>query len=516
MKRFIVVILSTLIYLSSFAQMSSRDIDRLVEDAMQKFKVVGTSISIVKDGKIIYSKGYGLKSIESKEQADKNTQYCIASNSKAFTTTALAMLVEDGKLSWEDKVVDYIPEFKMYNDYVTNNFNIQDLLTHRSGLGLGAGDLTIFPDGSDFTIIDIAKNFQYMKPQTPFRTHFDYDNLLYLIAGEVLQRVSGMSWENFIETRILKPLEMNHSVSGIDMLKDKKDLASPHATEKDEIKVIPQYAQMINGAAAGIYASSDDVAKWMLVHLNHGRYGDNLEQQLFSQDSQNELWRIHTVTETNRNPRYNSHFSGYGLGFDLSDIRGNMKVSHTGGMPGMLSKVIMIPDLDFGLVILTNTSEGGAFLFESVSSAIVDSYLGLDDFKWVDKYYAYSKTREEHADSVTIHVWETVKKVNQKKINKEKYIGIYQDPWFGKIEVFMKDKQLWFKSYRSLKLNGAMYYYQNDTFAIKWEYRDMNADALAIFTFDGKEKVQAIKMKGISPNIDFSFDFQDLDLKRMD
>jgi len=308
---------------------------------------------------------------------------------------------------------------------------------------------------------------------------------------------------------------MNHSVSGINRLTDKTDLASPHATVNNTNHIIPQYNQMINGAAAGIYSSSTDISKWMLVHLNQGKYGKNLEQALFNKESQNEMWKIHTTTRVSRNPRYNSHFAGYGLAFDLTDELGHMKVSHTGGMPGMLSKVTMIPDLNLGLVILTNTSDGGALLFETVSNSIIDSYLGLDDFKWVDKYYAYFQSVQLETDSIVNQVWKTVDKAKKSKKQLNNYIGIYQDKWFGKVELFMKDKQLWFKSYRSPKLNGPVYYYQANTFAVKWEYQDMNADAFIIFSLDEKGKAQGITMKGISPTIDFSFDFQDLDFYRV-
>ncbi|MFN2393936.1 MAG: serine hydrolase domain-containing protein, partial [Pyrinomonadaceae bacterium] len=175
-----------------YAQISTKEIDALVEKAMKEFNVAGVAVAVVKDGKIIHEKGYGVRSIDSKQPVNAHTNFQIASNSKAFTTAALAILVEEGKLSWKDKVKTHIPEFKMYNEYVTENFLIEDLLTHRSGLGLGIGDLMSFPDGADFTIKDILNSFQYFKPVSAFRTQYDYDNQLYIVAGEVIARVSGM------------------------------------------------------------------------------------------------------------------------------------------------------------------------------------------------------------------------------------------------------------------------------------------------------------------------------------
>lgn len=188
-------------------EIRSSQIDSLVNKAMSISPCAGIAVVVIKDDKIVHSKGYGVTSVNSKE----NTLFAIASNSKAFTAAALAILVDEGKLGWNDKVVTHIPEFKMYDPYVTANFNIQDLLTHRSGLGLGAEDLMFFPDGSDFTIEDMLNSFQYQRPTSAFRTKFDYDNLLYVVAGEVIARVSGMNWAKFVETKIMMPLGMQRS-----------------------------------------------------------------------------------------------------------------------------------------------------------------------------------------------------------------------------------------------------------------------------------------------------------------
>ena len=299
-------------------------------------------------------------------------------------------------------------------------------------------------------------------------------------------------------------------------MKDKSNLSAAHSSETGSIKKIATYNEMVNSAAGGILSNVNDMSNWMIMHLNKGKYGNDLKSTLFSLKNHNEMWRLHTVEETNTFPRYNSHFNGYGLGWFLNDMKGNLSVSHTGGLPGMLSIVRMIPDLNLGIVILTNTENGGGALFSAVSNTIIDSYLGLDDFGWVDKYHSRFKDHKNTGDDVTNKVWETVATAKNTAMKKESYIGMYEDKWFGKMEIFQKGKQLWIKSYRSPKLNGPMAFYNPNTFAIKWEYQDMNCDALATFTLDEKGKGQSITMKGISPNIDFSFDFQDLDLQRIE
>lgn len=514
-----VVILVILINSFIYPQISSRKIDKLVNEAMEAFNVTGVAVGIVKNGKIIHSKGYGVKSIDTNEPVNEHTNFAIASNTKAFTTAALSILVDEGKLFWDDKVVDHIPEFKMYNEYVTQNFIIKDLITHRSGLGLGAGDLQFWPTGADFSMEDILTNFQYFEPKSAIRTKYDYDNILYVVAGEVIARVSGISWEEFVKTRIINPLNMNNTYCSYGKISDFSNVATPHSSTSGTIKIVAPFEndpETINGAAVAIISNVNDLCNWMLVHLNKGKYGENLENELFSEKNHREMWKIHTVFNADTSERYNSHFAGYGLGWSLSDVLGNMRVTHGGYVSGMLSVTVMIPDINLGLVILTNTEISGRLLGRSVANTIVDKYLRIKDLDWIEYYYNKAQKSEAKADSSITKVWEIVEADKDESINKEDYIGIFKDNWFGKVEVYINDDQLWFKSYRSPKLSGPMYHYKANAFAIRWENRDLDADAFAIFSLDEEGIAQSIKMKGISPNIDFSYDFQDLDLKRIE
>jgi len=204
MYRMILILLVVLPF-DGFSQtkVTSGFIDSMVNISLNTFPQAGIGIAVIQDGEVTHLKGYGIRSAESGEQVDENTLFTIASNTKAFTTTALGMLVDQGKLSWDDKVIDHIPEFRMYDPYVTANFTIVDLLTHRSGLGLGAGDLMFYPPGADFTVDDVIQSFQYQTPVSAFRTKYDYDNLLYIVAGEIIHRVSGKSWDQFVEEEII-------------------------------------------------------------------------------------------------------------------------------------------------------------------------------------------------------------------------------------------------------------------------------------------------------------------------
>ena len=498
--------------------LSSKQIDSIVQSSMTMMPLAGLAVAVVKDGKVIHAKGYGVSSIESGKKVDENTLFAIASNSKAFTTTALAMLVDEGKLNWNDKVVDHIPEFKMYDPYITANFNIQDLLTHRSGLGLGAGDLMFFPDGSDFTVEDVLNSFQYQKPVSPFRTKYDYDNLLYVVAGELVARISGMSWAEFVENNIMKPIGMMRSAGVYQRIAVKSNVAFPHATDKGKLKQLEHYLKNDEtlGAAGGIYSSVSDLSNWLFLHLNNGKYGKDLKEQLISEQNHAELWKPHTNIRFNIEPDlpYRSHFQAYGLGWFLQDKAGVVTVEHTGGLPGMLSRTILIPELNVGVVVLTNTDPGG-YSYWTIAMEIVDAYLGVKRKDWISFSEKRIQEMEKEGDSVTTAAWNIVSRTNFDELDFNDFVGTYHDNWFGDIQVYLKDGKLWFRSMRSPKLTGEMFFYRANTFAIKWNYTDMPCDAFAMFDLDENGKAISIKMKGISPNIDFSFDFQDLDLKRV-
>ena len=515
MNKIKLIVLLILFTCNSFAQISEKQVDELVENTLKSFNVPGIAVAIVKDGKIVLSKGYGVKSILTKEKVDANTLFGIASNSKAFTTAAIAMLVDEKKLNWDDKVIQYIPEFKMYNEYVTNEFTIRDLVTHRSGLGLGAGDLMIWPDGSDFKAIDIIRNLQYLKPVSAFRTKYDYDNLLYIVAGEVIAKVSRKSWCDFIEERILKPLEMKNSAASYLRLKDTTNIIAPHVPTDGTLKVISRYKNQTFDAAAGIYSSVNDLSKWMIMQLQNGKYGPENQYQLFSNKEQNEMWSLQTIIPVNTKPPYNTHFSGYGLGWFLSDVKGYKQVTHTGGLEGIVTQTTLFPELNLGIVVLTNQQSGAAFT--AITNTIKDSYLNIPYTNYVEFYSKREKDNIAQADKTTDEAWKTVaNNVNEKKkIDLSKYTGFYIDHWFGQIELSEKKGKLFFKSIRSPQLYGEVFFYKDNTFIVKWNNRSFNADAFLFIEKDETGKSIEIKMKPISHLTDFSYDFQDLNFVRI-
>jgi CubicO group peptidase (beta-lactamase class C family) len=494
--------------------LSSSEIDSVAEKARIAFNVPGIAVAVIKDGKIIHSKGYGVRSLNTGLPVDENTLFGIASNSKAFTAFALGILVDEGKISWDDKVRKWIPEFKLYSPYVTEEFTIRDLLTHRSGLGLGAGDLMFFPDSSNFELKDILYNLQFLKQVSGFRTKFDYDNNMYIVAGEVVRRASGISWDEFVETRIMQPIGMNMSACSFNQLKDKSDVIDAHAEVEGKVRVIARSMMKVGHSAGGINSNISDLSKWVELLLAQGKYGPNLTS-LYKPKIQKEIWSPQTIMQSGDPGYYNTHFKAYGFGFFIEDVKGYKELSHTGGLEGMVTQITMIPELQLGIIVLTNQQESAAFI--SITNEIKDGYLGLSRKDWISElassrnsYLAYNKT-------VTDPIWADINKtqLNPPKIDFNIYSGTYRDPWLGDVIISIKDGKYWFDSKRSPKLTGEMLPYKGNSFVVKWRDRSMDADAFVMFRLNENGQAEGMQMKAVSPLTDFSYDFQDLDFKKI-
>jgi len=513
MKKNLLLLLLSAFFYQLNAQISSRQIDSIAEKSLKTFDVPGMAVAVVKDGKIIHIKGYGVASLNTGEKINEHTRFAIASNSKAFTSAALGMLIDEGKIKWTTLVTDIIPEFKLYNPYVTENFMIADLLCHRSGLGLGAGDLMFWPGIPEFTKNDIIHNLRFLKPVSPFRTKYDYDNLLYMVAGEVVGRVSGMSWEDFVEENIFKPLGMDESATSWQRLKNKANVIDAHAPVNGKVQVVNREMNEVLNAAGGIYSSVSDMSKWAIMQMDNGLYGNNLSKRLFSDEVHTDMWTIHTVIPIKGISSYKSQFRGYGLGWNLIDEMGHMVASHTGGLLGMVTQVTLIPDMKLGIIVFTNQQSGAAFL--SVTNSIKDAYYGIKKQDRIKQQYESVVAGEKRAKEITDKVWRDIQSVTAKPANLEKFVGTYKDEWFGKVTISKKGNDLYFTSEKSPDLHGPMSFYKESTFVIKWEDRSLDADAFINFGFDFSGKPVSATMKAISPLTDFSFDFQDLNFSRM-
>ncbi len=507
---FAFIILSSSVFSSKAQTITSAEIDALVERTLKTFDVPGIAVAVIKDDKVIHAKGYGVRSLRTQQKVDENTLFGVASNSKAYTAAALGMLVDEKKITWDTKVTDIIPEFKLYNPYVTEEFTIRDLLCHRSGMGLGAGDLMMWPDSSDFTKADIIHNLRYLKPVSSFRSKYDYDNNLYIVAGEVVARVSGTSWEDFVEKRIMQPLGMTKTAASLSRLKDKSNVIDPHAPVNGKVQAIGIDWSETANAAGGIYSSVSDMSKWVIAQINGGKYGDG-SKRLFSQEVHEEMWTPQTIIPVHGPTAYNTHFSSYGLGWFLSDVKGYKQATHTGGLAGIVTQVTILPEMKLGIIVFTNQQVGAAFT--AITNTIKDSYLGMPKVDRVAEYHARVVAGNENAKKITGEIWTAIdaQQKNTIKIDLSQFTGTFRDAWFGDVTISLKNGKLMFASRRSPRLSGEMLYYKGNTFVAKWNDRSLDADAFVKFNLDTEGKAAGMTMEAISPLTDFSFDFQDLE-----
>lgn len=496
--------------------LNGSQIDSLVQKTMITFDVPGMAVAVLKDGKIYHKNTYGIRSLKTGAKVDENTLFGIASNTKAFTTAALAQLVDKNKLDWDTKVTDIIPEFKLNDAYVTNEFTVRDLVTHRSGLGLGAGDLMVFPASNTTTKKELIHNLRYLKPVSSFRSKYDYDNLLYIVAGEIVARVSGKSYDEYISDNLLKPLGMERSKLSISEIEADPNRIDGHAPVNGKLETTVATFTQIATPAAGIYASINDMTKWVQAQLDKGKYGPKLKDSLFSEKAHREMWTPQTIVRSGSGP-YNTHFSAYGLGWFLSDVNGYFQATHTGGLLGIVSQVTIIPELELGIIVLTNQQSGAAF--SAITNSIKDRYFGI---KGKDRILNYNERRlagERKEDSINNAVDNAIKGQLKSKTSKpkhENFIAEYKDPWFGKVSISEQNGRLHFKAAKVSDLTGTMTFYKGNSYVVRWNDASLKADAFVTFRLNTEGKATGFTMSPISPLTDFSYDYQDLDFKRID
>lgn len=488
------------------------DLDAYVARAMTTFQVPGLALAVVKEGQVVVAKGFGVKKLGDPAPVDAKTLFGIASNTKLFTATALGLLVEDGKIEWDAPVVRYLPAFQMWDPYVTRELTVRDLLVHRSGLGLGAGDLLWWP-GSTYDRKQVVHQLRFIQPATSFRTAYAYDNVLYLAAGEVIEAVSGKSWEDFVNSRILAKVGMTGSNVRHSAAISTGNIAATHAEVDGVVRVIKPFDSDLTNPAGGINSNAEDMAKWMIVQLAHGRLADG--SRLFSEATSRELTTLVTPMPIADPPSplaaLRPNFRGYALGLDVRDYRGRKLLMHTGGLPGYVSRVLMIPDGGVGIAVLTNQESGAAF--DSIAYRIADQYLDAPVTDWIDAYQRVTALQRSAFESAEKKDASARNTASRPSLPLAKYAGTYTDAWYGDIIVAQEGEKLVMRFSHTPLLVGDMEHWQYDTFAVRWRDRELRADAFVTFALNPDGTIDSAKMKAISASTDFSYDFQDLLLK---
>lgn len=489
------------------------DFDAYVRRVMERFEVPGVAVAIVKDGQVVLAKGYGVRSMGAVDPVDERTLFGIASNTKVFTATALGILVEEGKLEWDDPVVRYLPSFQMYDPWVTRQITVRDLLVHRSGLGLGAGDLMFWPPTS-FTRPELVNRLRYIPPATSFRSAYAYDNVLYPVAGEVIAAVSGMSWEEFVTSRILRPAGMTGSDVRLSHPDSVPNAAMTHGRVDGTVRPVTPYLGDVVNPAGGIFSNAEDMARWVMVQIDSGRVAGG-EGRVFGPSVTRELWKPVTPMPFGNPPPelepLRHHFQFYALGLRAQDYRGEQMLTHTGGLPGYLSQVAFLPERRLGVVVLTNQESGEAF--NSITYHVLDHYLDAPAWDWLGGFAALKARNDSALEEFEARTAAQRESDAGPSLRLGAYAATYRDAWYGDIDIAMEGGGLVIRFSRSPDLVGDLEHWHYDTFLVRWRKRELRADAFITFGLTAEGSVGSASMKPASPAVDFSFDFQDLLLK---
>lgn len=494
---------------NSWAQINTTDLEEVINTSMARFDVPGMAVAVVQDDKVVFAKGFGTSNLNTNAKVNKDTLFGIASNTKAFTSAALAKLVDEGKLSWDDRVIDHLPEFRLYDFYVTREMRVRDLLSHRSGLGLGQGDLMIWPS-TDKSIEAILAGLQYLKPASSFRSQYAYNNLMFVTAGEVVARVSGMSWNDYIEKNILQPLHMDNSRAGFSRIpKSNKNWAIGHIPMDGKLNpFFVNYLEDFRGAGA-IASSVNDMSQWLLTQLAGGKMPSG--EQLFSEKQQAQMWHPHITSMASKSAyeAYHQQFRGYGLGWSIEDYHGFKKLGHGGGILGMVSQVTLLPEKKLGIVILSNQQAFTAL--SAVTHEVLEDALELEDKDWVEelakKHFASKQKAYANAKPDTPADY-------QPQLPNINYTGTLHDDWYGDVIIEQLDGKLRIDFTHTKRLKGTLEHYTGNTFIVKWDEKLLEADAFIRFDMGANNRVNSAKMRAVSTAVtDFSFDFRNLNLK---
>lgn len=486
---------------------SADSIRNTAEETLEAFNIPGLAVVAVKDGEVILAKGFGVRDIDSGEPVNANTLFGIASNTKAFTAAAMATLVEQGKLNWDDKVIDYIPEFRLADPAITQSLTIRDILSHRSGLGLGAGDLMIWPN-TDKSTSDILAGLAHVPIDHGLRERFAYNNLMFLTAGEVIHRVTGMPYREYVEKTFFQPLNMDESVIGFSHIPESNDNVAVGTIEMNgELHRFPLDFLEDFGAAGATAASVDDLGNWLITQLQGGvsPSGD----RIFSEASQQAMWQLTTPLGTPPEAaEQGTYFGGYGLGWFVKDYQGVKRVYHSGGILGMLSLTTLIPEKNFGMVVLSNQQAFGGLT--AITEEALEDLLDLPDRDWVEeeqqKYQDFMKRKAEFEV-------EEPEKVRA-ALPLESYAGTYNDAWYGDVKISYEQDKLRINFTHTPMLQGTLEHYNDDTFIVRWDEPLLEADAFIDFSVNRNNEVHSATLEAVAPYTDFSFDFHNLNLKK--
>lgn len=440
----------------------SDSLDSYVRQGMKDWQVPGMAIVIVKDGKVVVMKGYGVKDTATHTPVDESTLFMIASNTKLFTATALAQLEYDKKLSLDDKVTKYFPDFKLYDPTSTALVSIRDILSHRIGTKTFQGDFTFW--NSKLTREEIMYKMRLLKPINPFRQDFGYCNSCVMTAGQIIPKVTGKEWGEYVEDSLLQPMQMNHTYTSITKVPAAVKLAQPYTTSfTGTLHIVPLDQWDNLGPAAALISNVSDLSHWLLCQLDSGRYQGHtvvpFEAILQTRD-------VNTILSSRKRSGMPTHVAGYGLGLESYDYDGREVYMHTGGAGGMVSVVCFIPEERLGIAVLTNNDNQDFFVL--LRQQIIDAYLGLPYRNYSDTgFRRFSQVMKDTLETIT--GWKERVKGGAPTLAMASYCGHYTNPLYGSLDIRSADKGLAITFNGHAHLTATLQYMDNDEWLLQYD-----------------------------------------------
>ena len=504
MKRLLYISLFLIfIFSSAFSQNSFiRDsLDNYVNYAMKLWNIPGLSVVVVKDGKVVVAKGYGVKEMNTNDRVDENTLFMIASNTKAFTATAMSLLEFEKQISLDDRVVKWMPGFQLYDSAITPFVTIRDLLCHRLGLQTFQGDFVNW--SSNLTRKEIIYNFRNLKPVFDFRAKYGYCNAAFLTAGEIIPLATGTSWEDFVTNKILKPLEMNRSSLDGNIMRSDKNVTKGHTIFLDTLKVVP-YDEVNNlGPAASLCTSAKDIANWLIMQSDSGRFNGN---QIVPYSVLAKTINPNITLGINQSPIYKGikHIRTYGLGWQVEDYSNRLLVSHTGGVNGFVTSTSFLPEEKLGIAVFTNTDAN--YLYEALKYQIIESYLNLPYRNFSNLFYGLIAPGNEEDLKSYKEEMDIVSKNYKPELPLSEYSGIYQNNAYGKIDIKLEEGNLNIHFSKHPFLIGHLHHSKDNNFYCIYSHPGWGAKMIKFKISNGKVESVIIK---VNDNIDYmEYDFK--------
>ena len=472
-----------------------KGLDEFVEMRMKEWNVPGVAIAVVRDSQVVLTKGYGWANVEGKQRVDAGTLFAIGSSSKAFTATGVMQLVDEDKVDLDEPVITYVPDFKLYNDELTKNLTVRDLLCHRSGLP--RHDVAWYGSGS--TREELIAKMAYLEPNAQLRETWQYQNFMFMAAGYLIEQVTGQSWEAYTQKHLFDPLQMSNSNFSVIDLQKTANRAWPYQEEEGEVKVMEYRNIDAIGPAGSINSNATDMANWLILQLNEGRFQG---KQVISGTSLHETHKPQMVMPGDMTTD-EIFYSSYGLGWMITSYRGHLRVEHGGNIDGFSASVCVMPRDGIGIVVLTNMN--GTALTGVIRNYIVDKMLDLEVHDWnTELLEQRNKARE--ASLLATEEEEDLARVNGTAPSHAPadYVGLYRHPGYGQIEVRQKDDGSLEIGLNELGFSDLVHYHY-DVFKVESAFGQLKFQ----FAYDLRGKISQLSSR-LEPSLDAPIVFEKL------